>query len=60
MKMRAIAQLACELLGTDQPFVIATIVSHTGSTPRTAGSKMIITADGRGMGTHLMDVAIGA
>ena len=32
-------------------WVIATIVSHEGSTPRTSGTKMIITADGRTTGT---------
>jgi xanthine dehydrogenase accessory factor len=49
--MRTIAQTACDLLESNQPFVLATIISHSGSTPRTAGSKMIVTADGRGVGT---------
>ncbi len=31
--------------------MLAVIVRHEGSTPRTAGSKMIITSDGRGIGT---------
>jgi xanthine dehydrogenase accessory factor len=31
--------------------VIATIISHEGSTPRTSGTKMIITGDGRLSGT---------
>ncbi len=42
---------ACELLEKGDAFVLATIVSHSGSTPRTSGSKMIVTADGRGVGT---------
>ena len=49
--MNIIAQTACELLEKGDLFVLATIVSHSGSTPRTAGSKMIVTADGRGIGT---------
>ena len=49
--MNVIAQTACELLDKGEAFVLATIVSHSGSTPRTSGSKMIITADGRGIGT---------
>ncbi|BBO82063.1 hypothetical protein DSCO28_26290 [Desulfosarcina ovata subsp. sediminis] len=49
--MRNIAHTACELLASNQPFVMATIISHSGSTPRTSGSKMIVTADGRGVGT---------
>lgn len=49
--MKKIAQTACELLDKGEAFVLATIVSHSGSTPRTSGSKMIVTADGRGVGT---------
>jgi xanthine dehydrogenase accessory factor len=49
--MNTIAQTACRLLARGETFVLATIVSHMGSTPRTSGSKMIITADGRGIGT---------
>ena len=49
--MKMIAQAACELLEKGDPFVLATIVSHSGSTPRTSGSKMIVTAGGRGIGT---------
>jgi xanthine dehydrogenase accessory factor len=49
--MRTIAQTACDLLEASQPFVMATIISHSGSTPRTSGSKMLVTADGRGIGT---------
>lgn len=49
--MNRIVSAACELLEKDETFVLATIVSHTGSTPRTSGSRMIITADGCGTGT---------
>jgi xanthine dehydrogenase accessory factor len=49
--MNAIAQTACDLLERGETFIVATIVSHSGSTPRTAGSQMIVTADGQGVGT---------
>jgi len=49
--MNGIVSAACELLENGETFVLATIVSHTGSTPRTSGSRMIVTADGRGIGT---------
>jgi xanthine dehydrogenase accessory factor len=49
--MKLIPQTACELLEKGESFVLATIVSHAGSTPRTSGSKMIVTAGGRGIGT---------
>jgi xanthine dehydrogenase accessory factor len=49
--MNLIAQAANNLLEKGDPFVLATIISHSGSTPRTAGSRMIITGDGRGIGT---------
>ena len=42
---------ACDLLSDKTAFVIATIISHTGSTPRTAGTKMIVTGDGGIVGT---------
>jgi xanthine dehydrogenase accessory factor len=49
--MHLIEQTACELLTQKRVFVMATIVHHQGATPRTAGSKMIITDKGRGIGT---------
>ena len=49
--MDAIAQTACELLKRGEALILATIVSQSGATPRTAGSQMIVTADGRGIGT---------
>jgi xanthine dehydrogenase accessory factor len=42
---------AYELLAHKTGFVIATIVRHEGSTPRTSGTKMIITGDGSITGT---------
>ena len=49
--MHRIEQTACKLLGQGHTFVLATIVRHHGATPRTAGSKMIVTGRGRGIGT---------
>ncbi len=49
--MELLAQTACNLLKKGEPFVMATIFSHSGSTPRSSGSKMIVTANGRGIGT---------
>ena len=39
------------LLEKRQPFVLATILSHSGSTPRSSGAKMLIRTDGRIAGT---------
>jgi xanthine dehydrogenase accessory factor len=41
----------CELLENNTSFVMATIISHEGSTPRISGTKMIITVDGKIAGT---------
>jgi xanthine dehydrogenase accessory factor len=49
--MNSIAEMAGRLLDDRQEFVLATIVSRHGSAPRTAGTRMIITGDGRAMGT---------
>ncbi len=49
--MKEIITNAVSLLDKKEPFAIATIVSHQGSTPRTSGSKMIITGDGQIKGT---------
>jgi len=49
--MNDIIQSICDLLEQGEDFVLATIVSRTGSTPRTAGTKMMIRADGRIVGT---------
>jgi xanthine/CO dehydrogenase XdhC/CoxF family maturation factor len=50
-QINRIVQEAGDLLNKRQVFVLATIISHSGSTPRTTGSKMIVSADGRGIGT---------
>lgn len=39
------------LLSLGEDVVVATIVHHSGSTPRTSGSKMIVCRDGRTIGT---------
>lgn len=44
-------QKICRLLEAGRPFVLATIISQSGSTPRTAGARMIIRADGTIDGT---------
>jgi xanthine dehydrogenase accessory factor len=49
--MNSIPQTAARLLDEGRAFVLATIVSRHGSTPRTAGTRMIVTADGRIRGT---------
>jgi len=49
--MNSIAEMAGRLLDDRQEFILATIVSRHGSTPRTAGTRMIICGDGRAMGT---------
>ncbi len=46
-----IVKTASELLQKGEYFVIASIVNHKGSTPRIAGTRMIVTADGKGVGT---------
>ena len=40
-----------QCLERGEPVVVATVVSHSGSTPRTSGSKMIVHSDGRISGT---------
>jgi xanthine dehydrogenase accessory factor len=49
--MNPIAETAVQLLDDHQEFVLATIVSRHGSTPRAAGTRMIISRDGRTIGT---------
>ncbi len=46
-----IASAVCNRLEKGAPFVLATIVSHQGSTPRTAGTKMIVEQNGNIVGT---------
>ena len=49
--MNPIAETAANLLHDRNTFVLATIVSRHGSAPRTAGTRMIVTDDGRAIGT---------
>lgn len=44
--MNSLYRQAAELCRTKTPFACATIISQDGSTPRSAGSKMLVTADG--------------
>lgn len=47
----SIIQTAHALLQKQETFVIASIIHSEGSAPRTAGSRMIISRDGKGVGT---------
>jgi len=49
--MKEIVQNICRLFEQNEDFVLSTIISHTGSTPRTAGTKMIVRSDGNITGT---------
>ncbi len=44
--MSRIVNTVCGLLEQGEDIVLATILSHQGSTPRTAGTKMIVRSDG--------------
>ncbi len=47
----SLVKKACDLLESKTGFVMATIIGHQGSTPRTAGARMIVTGDGQFAGT---------
>lgn len=49
--MSRLAQTICSLLAQGEDLVVATILSHEGSTPRTAGTKMVIRAGGDSIAT---------
>ena len=49
--MDSIVSAACELIGQNKSFVLATIIRHRGSAPRTSGTRMLITADRQIVGT---------
>ena len=49
--MKALIEEIRRLLGDGQPCVLATILTHDGSTPRTAGARMVIRRDGTIYGT---------
>jgi xanthine dehydrogenase accessory factor len=44
--MSRVVNTICNLLKQGEAMVLATILSHEGSTPRTAGTKMIVRSDG--------------
>ena len=48
---KSICQSICRLLGQGEAFVLASILSHLGSTPRTSGTKMIVRKNGTIVGT---------
>jgi len=50
-RMIRLEQSICEMLEKGECLVLATILSHAGSTPRTAGTKMVVCADGKIIGT---------
>jgi xanthine dehydrogenase accessory factor len=49
--MNKLEQSLCQLLKKGERVVLATILSHAGSTPRTAGTKMLVCSDGKIIGT---------
>lgn len=49
--MDPVVVAACELLAQDRAFVLATIICLEGSAPRTAGTRMLITAEQEIFGT---------
>jgi xanthine dehydrogenase accessory factor len=49
--MDPIVSAACEMLTEGRAFVLATIISHEGSTPRTSGTRMLITKTQEIVGT---------
>ncbi|MGD9018456.1 MAG: XdhC family protein [Desulfobacterales bacterium] len=49
--MKTITETICNLLNAGQKMVVAKIVSQQGSTPRSAGSQMVITGNGYHSGT---------
>ncbi len=49
--MEITRDILIKLANENTDFVIATIVAHQGSTPRSTGTKMVVYPDGRSMGT---------
>lgn len=48
---KSICESICRLLGRGEAFVLASILSHLGSTPRTSGTKMIVRKNASIIGT---------
>ena len=49
--MESLTQDILNCLNQGNPFALATIITHKGSTPRTSGSKMVVLGDGQLYGT---------
>ncbi|MDM8523187.1 XdhC family protein [Desulfococcaceae bacterium HSG8] len=49
--MNKVEKTLCQILEQGESVVLATILSHAGSTPRTAGTKMLVLSDGNIVGT---------
>jgi len=49
--MRRLVQAICSLLESGETVAMGTILTNVGSTPRTAGTKMLILSDGSAVGT---------
>ena len=51
MSKRKLLQSICHLLEEGENLVLATIPDHSGSTPRSVGTKMVVRPDGAIIGT---------
>ena len=49
--MQNVFQEAANLLGKNEPLVVATVIRTKGSTPQKTGAKLLVRADGTGVGT---------
>ena len=49
--MHEVFQEAINVLGKDDPMVVATVIRTKGSTPQKPGSKLLVRKDGTGVGT---------
>lgn len=49
--MRQLIPHICEAIEKNESIVLASIISRTGSAPRTAGTRMLIDREGKGIGT---------
>ena len=49
--MQNVFREAANLLGKNEPLVVATVIRTKGSTPQKTGAKLLVRADGTGVGT---------
>ena len=49
--MQNVFQEAANLLGKNEPLVVATVIRTKGSTPQKTGAKLLVLADGTGVGS---------